>query len=65
MPNCPICQSHQLKASKTRWWEKVQGQLVWRRECECQSCGWLGWLTSEARPDAPIQAHIIEARSEA
>lgn len=48
MPTCPICQSNKLKARKTRWWEKVQGHLVWRRECQCQQCGWSGWITGEA-----------------
>jgi uncharacterized protein with PIN domain len=64
MPRCPICQSDLLKTSRTRWWEKVQGRLVWRRECHCQSCGWAGWLTSEALPGAAIQVRIVEAHDQ-
>lgn len=59
MPTCPVCQSTKLKARKTRWWEKVQGRLVWRRECQCEQCGWSGWITGAA--DTYSTPQVVEA----
>ena len=61
MAECPICKSRQLQAFRTRWWEKVQGELVWRRECQCAACGWFGWLTGSAKFGHPTQVHVVEA----
>lgn len=60
MAACPICGTERLEVGKTRWWEKLDARLVWRRACECADCGWTGWVTGYAGDVGA--ANVIEAR---
>jgi hypothetical protein len=48
MKRCPVCRGIALVFSRTRWWTKDGGRVVWRRAVQCRSCDWRGWVTGSA-----------------
>ncbi|OFW16265.1 MAG: hypothetical protein A3H29_15860 [Acidobacteria bacterium RIFCSPLOWO2_02_FULL_67_21] len=45
MSQCPKCNSHNLRRSRTRSrWERWRKEITGRRPYRCRACDWRGWL---------------------